>query len=35
MGRHRVITGIVSFFIAASMADAALADDVRHFSFGL
>jgi TRAP-type transport system periplasmic protein len=33
MGRHRVITGIVSFFIAASMADAALADDVRHFSF--
>jgi TRAP-type transport system periplasmic protein len=33
MGRHRVITGILSLLAAASMADAASADDVRHFSF--
>jgi TRAP-type transport system periplasmic protein len=33
MGRHRVITGILSLLAAASMADMASADDVRHFSF--
>jgi tripartite ATP-independent transporter DctP family solute receptor len=33
MGCHRVIAGIVSLFAAASMANAAWADDVRHFSF--
>jgi TRAP-type transport system periplasmic protein len=33
MGRHKVIAGILSFFAAASMADVARADDVRHFSF--
>jgi tripartite ATP-independent transporter DctP family solute receptor len=33
MGRHSVIVGILSLFAAASMADGAWADDVRHFSF--
>jgi tripartite ATP-independent transporter DctP family solute receptor len=33
MGRRHVITGILSLLAAASMADTALADDVRHFSF--
>jgi tripartite ATP-independent transporter DctP family solute receptor len=33
MSRHSVIVGILSVFAAASMADAAWADDVRHFSF--
>ena len=34
MGRQHVIVGILSFFAAASIADGAWADDVRHFSFG-
>jgi tripartite ATP-independent transporter DctP family solute receptor len=33
MARHSVIIGILSFLAAASIADAAWADDVRHFSF--
>jgi len=33
MRRHSVIVGILSFFAAASIEDAAWADDVRHFSF--
>ncbi|MFZ2006261.1 MAG: TRAP transporter substrate-binding protein DctP [Stellaceae bacterium] len=33
MNRHSVIVGILSFFAAASIADGAWADDVRHFSF--
>ena len=33
MGRHRLITGILSLLAAASMADTAFADDARHFSF--
>ena len=33
MRRHRVIAGILSLFAAASMADTASADDVKHFSF--
>ena len=33
MRRHRVMVGILSLFAAASMADAASADDVKHFSF--
>ena len=33
MGRHNFIVGIFSFFAAASIAHAAWADDVRHFSF--
>jgi len=33
MRRHSIIVGILSFFAAASIADAARADDVRHFSF--
>ena len=33
MRRHSVIIAILSFLAAASMAEAAWADDVRHFSF--
>jgi TRAP-type transport system periplasmic protein len=33
MRRHRVIVGISSLFVVASIADTAWADDVRHFSF--
>jgi TRAP-type transport system periplasmic protein len=33
MSRHCVVASILSFFAAASMVDAAWADDVRHFSF--
>ena len=33
MDRQGVIVGILSFFAAASMAEVAAADDVRHFSF--
>ena len=33
MRRHEIIVGILSFFAAASIVEAASADDVRHFSF--
>jgi tripartite ATP-independent transporter DctP family solute receptor len=33
MGRHKIIVVILSVFAAASIADAAWADDARHFSF--
>src|ERR1700722_15364877 len=33
MRRHSIIIAILSFLAAASMADAAWADDIRHFSF--